>query len=277
MTEAIKVMTFICVIFVILLVISGMIPGIVGEIVYYLAFIAAIAIGFYSSNGLKYKREEVKGLAEPSETLLCFNLEHVKNLLPLIFPAVTVVFLSSVVSSSLLSLLGVEAPTVEMQGIAPMLLLHALIPAVLEEALFRYIPMKLILPYSKRRCVIYSALCFALIHCSFYQMPYAFVAGLIFMTIDVALGSVWPSVILHFINNAASVVWIKYCSAVTGYAIFISSLIVLSLISLFFLYRRCEKYRALLRGALDKGESAGVTYAPLALVVITCYIAFVNL
>ena len=46
MTEAIKVMTFICVIFVILLVISGMIPGIVGEIVYYLAFIAAIAIGF---------------------------------------------------------------------------------------------------------------------------------------------------------------------------------------------------------------------------------------
>ena len=277
MTEAIKIMTFISVIFVILLVISGMIPGIVGEIVYYLAFIVAVAIGFYSSNGLKYKREEVRGLAEPAETLLGFDTERVKKLLPLAFPTVTVVFLFSLVSSLLLSLFGVKAPAVEVQGIAPMLLLHALIPSFLEEALFRYIPMKLLLPYSKRWCVIYSALCFALIHCSFYQMPYAFVAGLIFMIVDVAFGSVWPSVILHFINNATSVVWIKYCSGITGYAIFVSSLLAISLISLFFILRRRKEYRALLFSALDKGESSGATYAPFALVAITCYIAFVNL
>jgi membrane protease YdiL (CAAX protease family) len=277
MTEAIKVMTFISVIFVILLVISGMLPGIVGEIVYYLAFIAAVAIGFYSSNGLKYKREEVRGIAEPAETLLGFDIERIKKLLPLVFPTVTVVFLFSLVSSLLLSLVGAKAPEVEAQGIASMLFLHALIPAFLEEALFRYIPMKLLLPYSKRWCVMYSALCFALIHCSFYQMPYAFIAGLIFMIVDVAFGSVWPSVILHFINNAASVVWIKYCSGITGYVIFVSSLLVLSLISVLFIIRKWKEYCAAFRGALDKGESSAITYAPFTLALITCYIAFVNL
>ncbi len=277
MTEAIKVVTFINIIFIILLVISGMFPGTVGEILYYLAFIAPIAIGFYFSRGLQYKREEQKGLAEPAETILGFSLERLGKLIPLVFPAVMIVFLSSLVTSLLLSLVGVSAPPVEEKGIVMMLVIHALFPAILEEALFRYIPMKLLLPYSKRWCVIYSALCFALIHCSFYQMPYAFVAGIIFMTVDVALDSVWPSVILHFVNNAASVIWLKYCSGITGSVIFIFSLALLSLISIFFIYRRRESYRALFHGSFDKGESFAVTYAPLALAAITFYLAFLNL
>ncbi|MBQ7344114.1 MAG: CPBP family intramembrane metalloprotease [Clostridia bacterium] len=277
MTEAIKVVTFINIIFIILLVISGMFPGTVGEILYYLAFIAPIAIGFYFSMGLQYKREEQKGLAESAEVLLGFSLVRSKKLLPLVFPAVMTVFLSSLVTSLLLSLVGVSAPPVEEKGIVMMLAIHALIPAILEEALFRYIPMKLLLPYSKRWCVIYSALCFALIHCSLYQMPYAFVAGIIFMMVDVAFDSVWPSVILHFVNNAASVIWLKYCSGITGSVIFISTLALLSLISIFFIYRRRESYRALFRGSFDKGESFAVTYAPLALAAITFYLAFLNL
>ena len=277
MTEAIKMLTLINIIFIILLAVSGMVPGIGGEIIYYLAFVVPIGIGFYTSRGLQYKREEVKGLAEPDETLLSLDLQRSKRLLPLIFPAVMTVFLSSLVTSLLLSLVGVSAPPVEEKGIVTMLIIHALIPAFLEEALFRYIPMKLLLPYSRRWCVIYSALCFALIHCSFYQMPYAFVAGLIFMTADVAFESVWPSVILHFINNSASVVWIKYCSSMTEFVIFISSLAVLSLVSAIFIFRKRDEYRATFRGSFDKGESSEITYAPFLLAVITCYLAFSNL
>ena len=277
MTEAIKALTFINIIFIILLALSGMISGIGGEIIYYLAFILPIGMGFYTSKGLQYKREEAKGLAEPNETLLNLNLGGLRNLLSLIFPAVMIVFLSSLVTSLLLSLIGVSAPPVEENGIATMLIIHALIPAFLEEALFRYIPMKLLLPYSRRWCVIYSALCFALIHCSFYQMPYAFVAGIIFMSVDVAFGSVWPSVILHFINNAASVVWIKYCSGMTGSVVFISLLAFLSLISTVFIYKKRGEYRALFRGTFDKGDSSEITYAPFLLALITCYLALVNL
>ena len=187
------------------------------------------------------------------------------------------VFLSSLVTSLLLSLVGVSAPPLEDKGIVIMLLIHALIPAFLEEALFRYIPMKLLLPYSRRWCVIYSALCFALIHCSFYQMPYAFVAGLIFMIVDIAFDSVLPSLILHFINNAVSVVWIKYCSGMTGSVIFISSLALLSLVSMVVIYKRRSEYSSIFKGSFDKGESSEITYAPFLLAVITFYLAFSNL
>ena len=277
MTEAIKALTFINIVFIILLALSGMLQGIVGEIIYYLSFILPIGIGFYISKGLQYKREEVRGHAEPPETLLSFDLGRLKKLLPLIFPSVTVVFISSLVTSLLLSLVGVSAPPVEDKGIVIMLLIHALIPAFLEEALFRYVPMKLLLPYSRRWCVIYSALCFALIHCSFYQMPYAFVAGLIFMIVDIAFDSVLPSLILHFINNAASVVWIKYCSGITGSVIFILLLALLSLVSLVFICKRRSEYSSVFQGSFDKGESSEITYAPFLLAIITFYLAFSNL
>ena len=158
-----------------------------------------------------------------------------------------------------------------------MLIAHAVVPALFEEALFRYIPMKLLLPYSKRWCVFYSALCFALIHCSFTQMPYAFAAGVIFMLVDVALDSIWPSVILHFVNNAVSVIFMKYCvdSFVTW--IFVSALFILAALSAAIVCKRRNLYRDLFAGSLDKGGGFKVTYAPFLLIVICTYVATVNL
>ncbi len=277
MTEAVKIITFIDIIFVILLMLSGTVGGIVGEVVYYLAFILPIAAGFYSSKGLQLKREEIAGVAEPDEKLLGFRREDAVRFIPLIAPTVMIVFLVSLLTSLLLSLVGISSPQVEEKGLATMLLIHAAVPALFEEALFRYIPMKLLLPYSRRSCVIYSALCFALIHCSFSQMPYAFVAGVLFMLADIAFGSVWPSVILHFANNAASVIMIKYCSGVGETLIFVSALAALTVVSLFFVYRKRSLYREILAGTLDKGEGFALTYAPMALIVITGYAAVANL
>ena len=277
MTQAVKVVTFIYIIFVIMLVLSGTLGGVVGEAVYYLAFMIPITIGFYSSKGLRYEREEMAGVAEAPDTLLEVKRFDFKRLIPLVSPTVAVVFLISLITSLLLSLLGVSTPTVEDRNIFLMILLHALVPAVFEELLFRYIPMKLLLPYSKRWCILYSAMCFALIHCSFLQMPYAFAAGVIFMIIDVAMGSVWPSLILHFINNVASIIWIKYCSRMTASVIFISFMLILSIVSLVFVYKKRGVYKNMLRGVFDKGDAFAVTYAPVALILITCYLASVNL
>ena len=277
MTESVKLVTFLDLIFIIMLVISGSLGGIASEIVYYFAFIVPVAVGIYASGSLRYKREEERGIADPPDTTLDFDKNRLVRLASLIFPAVTLIFLCSLLTSFVLSLVGASSPTVEEEGIISMLLAHALVPAIFEEALFRYIPIKLLLPYSKRFTVVYSALCFALIHCSLYQIPYAFVAGIIFMLIDVALGSVWPSVILHFINNAASVVSIKYCSDPTASLIFVLALIALSLVSLIFIFRKRKEYKRIFMSSFDGGEKCDLTYAPIALVAITLYLSFLNL
>lgn len=278
MTEAVKIVTFINMIFVVFLILSGSVGGILGEIIYYcLAFALPVAIGIYASSKLKYKREQIAGVAEEPDRLLSLDAGTVRRLLPFIAPSVAIVFAISLVTSLLLSLVGVSAPAVENKDLLSMLVVHALTPAILEEAVFRYLPLKLLAPYSKRWCVFYSALCFALIHCNFSQIPYAFAAGVIFMLIDVAFDSVWPSVILHFVNNTASVVWMKYCDGTAASWIFVSVLIGFVLISMPFIFAKRRENLALLRGALDKGEKAEYTYAPLLLAAICGYIAVANL
>ena len=254
MTDAVKILTLIDIIFLFFVAISGSIGGLAGDMVYYLfAFTLPIAIGFYSSIKLRYKREEMAGVAESPDGFLSLDSQRAVRLIPLIAPLVAVVFTVSLLTSILLSALGAPAQQVEDMGILQMLLVYALVPAVFEEALFRYIPMKLLSPYSRRTCVFYSALCFALIHCSFWQMPYAFVAGVLFMIVDLALGSVWPSLILHFVNNAASVLMMKYCDTATATAIFVAVLFALALISSVFIYRSRKEYSDMLLSSLEKG------------------------
>ncbi len=277
MTEPVKILTFIYIIFVVLLILSGTLGTLLGEIIYYMSFLVPVAIGFYSSRKLKYKREEIAGVAEAPDSILSLDGKDIRRIIPLIFPTVTVIFLISLATTLVLSLFGVSSPVVENDNIVRMLILHALVPSILEETLFRYIPMKLLLPYSKRWCIIYSAFCFALIHCSFSQMPYAFAAGIIFMAIDVCVGSIWPSVILHFMNNSISVIWIKYCSGMTASIIFVSVLVTLTAVSLIFVYKSRNKYKELTNDLFDKGDGFEVTYAPIALALITFYIAAMNL
>ena len=278
MTEAVKILALIDIIFVILLAIAGSLGGVLGEITYsYLAFIVPIAIGFYASLRLKAKREAEAGVAEEYKNLFSIDVGRIKKLLPLIAPSVAIVFVISLVTSLLLSAAGGTSPSVEDRGLLLMLFDHALTPAVFEEMLFRYVPMLLIAPYSKRFCVFYSAFSFALIHCSFWQMPYAFVAGVIFMTVDLALNSVWPSVILHFINNAASVIWMKYCAATAGTVIFLLSLAVLTLTSLVWVYIKRREYSVLVRLATEKGQHAEYGYPTFMLVLLCGYLAVSNL
>ncbi len=277
MSESVKLVTFINIIFVVILMLSGSLDGFIGDVAYFLAFIIPIAIGFYSSFDLKRKREEIVGVAEPAERLLSLDKNGARLLLPLVFPVVTVVFLVSLVTSLVLTSFGVQNDPVEDTGLISMLLSHALLPALFEEALFRYIPMKVLMPYSRRWCVIYSAFTFALIHCSFFQMPYAFIAGIIFMAIDVALGSVWPSVILHLVNNTVSVIGMRYCTTPNSIAVFVVALLLLSAVSLLFALKERHLYKEKLLYSFDKGEGFSATYAPFALAVICCYIATISL
>ena len=81
----------------------------------------------------------------------------------------------------------------------------AIVPAFCEEFLFRGVIASKLMPYGKSTAVVVSAICFGLMHRNFYQFLYTTVAGLILGAVYVATDSIWPSTIIHMINNALSV------------------------------------------------------------------------
>ncbi len=96
--------------------------------------------------------------------------------------------------------------TVESNSLIVNLLLIALLPAVVEEIIFRGLIFN---GYKKRnpfKAALLSAFLFGLIHMNINQFSYAFVIGILFALLTYVTGSVIPSIIAHFIVNGTSVV-----------------------------------------------------------------------
>ena len=88
------------------------------------------------------------------------------------------------------------------------LVLYALLPALFEEFLFR----GLILSALGKNIVaaVISGLIFALYHCNIAQFVYQFLYGFALALLAIKSGSVLPSVISHFINNAAVLIFMYF-------------------------------------------------------------------
>ncbi len=275
--DAIKYLTFLDLIFIVMLMLSGLLSGIAGQVIYYFAFIIPTAIACSISPKMKSAREENAGVREESADLFKMNKRDVKLLAPIVFPTVTIIFVTSLLTSVILSALGFSGNVVEIKSFGEMLLLNAFVPAVFEELLFRYVPMKLLAPYSSRACVLISSLYFALIHGNLFQIPYAFIAGAILISVSLAFNSVIPSIVIHLVNNTMSIVWMKYAVGWQGQAVFVGILAVLFCISCVCMYIYREKYKDKIHEILKKGEPIELNYAPLALIIPTVYIAVANL
>ncbi len=206
--------------FLLLLTVAGAFSGVPSEIIYIAAYLLPLALFPLFAKG--ERRERIKLLPSGSDALLC---------LPLIAPTITLTIGLSALTSYLMSLGGMGGAESLDGSLFELLILHALLPAVLEEALYRYVPLTLIAPYSKRSALIISALLFAVAHCNIAQMPYAFVAGIIFAALDLFTGSILPSVALHLLNNLASVFWMWDVSAPTFRAPFIALMLALTAVS----------------------------------------------
>jgi membrane protease YdiL (CAAX protease family) len=81
----------------------------------------------------------------------------------------------------------------------------AVIPAFVEELLFRGLILENLLPYGKTVAILGSALLFGMMHRNAEQLLYATGAGIVFGWIYVRTRSIWPCVLAHFINNFYSV------------------------------------------------------------------------
>ena len=248
--------------FLLLCVLSEGLTGISSGVMYYLAFI----LPFFAV--ILFTDREIPKIGEFS-----WKVGKGKLFLPTVFPTVLVISLLSAVTALVISLFGVASPVRDLGDNLIFALLHfALLPSILEELLFRYLPMRYIAPYSKRYAVIFSSIFFSLAHHSFFSIPYAFFAGAVFMMLNLLCDSCLPSIILHFVNNAVSVVWMMYFGEKYSGFVLLAVLAVPSVISLPCLFKLRGSYAEGLSDIfLDKGERGSA--APMIFAALVAVIA----
>ena len=241
----------------------GSIDGVAHDVVYILVFLLpAVAVFAYE-----------KGAG--GEGLVPFTMKRkdLKSFLPLVFPTVFEIILLSVVTTALLGLFGKHNSVIIYDTFSENLLRHALLPSILEELAFRYVPLVLLSRYSKRICIIASSVLFATIHANLFQIPYAFLAGAIFITIDIIYDSVLPSIILHLVNNTISVISIYYN---VDYPIFIA-VFVLAAVSFVFLYKKRDSYLGAVCALFNGKCEEKLSFSLLFVVIPTLILAILNL
>lgn len=95
----------------------------------------------------------------------------------------------------------VETPT----SLALNLFTMAVLPALLEEMIYRGYILRVLRPYGNLFAVMISSLLFSLMHGNLRQIPFAFMVGLLLGLLYVTTNNVWLPIAVHFANNAISV------------------------------------------------------------------------
>ena len=81
----------------------------------------------------------------------------------------------------------------------------AIVPAVVEEFLFRATVLANLKPYGKVMAVVGSSVLFGLMHQNPYQTIFTTVSGLVMGYAYLKTGSIWCPMLIHFFNNAYAV------------------------------------------------------------------------
>lgn len=117
----------------------------------------------------------------------------------------------SSVGMGIISFFGYHQHTVstnqvyEMKHFIADIFLTALLPALFEEFTHRGILLQGTKHAGFKQAIYISAICFGLAHLNIEQLFYAIALGVFLGTIVVATKSIWPAVVIHFINNFISV------------------------------------------------------------------------
>lgn len=249
--------------FLFLICLSGMLRGIPSVLVYILSFVVPffVCAAYLRKNGERILGHFTLGKAAILNTL---------TLAPI---TVGLIALISALTSMLIYAVSGQTNDVNVgSSLLVALLLHAIVPTVVEEILFRYLPMRLLSRHSKRLTVLLSSFFFALIHHNLFSIPYAFVAGIVFMSLDLAFDSIWPSIIIHFMNNAVSVLVLFGL----GYIAY-PALALLSVVSLVIIIAKRADYKKLFAKALKKGEKFKITIELVIFTASTLFIAVMSL
>lgn len=115
-----------------------------------------------------------------------------------------------------LSLLGYEmpadtsVPSVAGGGIVGVLFVVAVLPAFCEETIFRGIILDGIKDIGTVAACLLGGLLFSIFHQNPPQTIYQFICGAVFTLLAIRADSIWPAVLIHFINNAVIIFDYKF-------------------------------------------------------------------
>lgn len=162
----------------------------------------------------------------------------------------------------------------------------AVLPALLEEMIWRGYILRSFRAYGDGFAVVVSALLFGLMHGNLRQIPFAFIVGLCLGFLYVCTNNIWIPIVVHFLNNGISVT-MEYVSfslsddAVSWfYAYVIYGLMALGLLSALLLLL-CYRGRLRLNRPPSvlgtMGRYRALFAAPLFAAAVLLYFAFVIL
>ncbi len=122
-------------------------------------------------------------------------------------------------------------PSMDGFGIVGVLLVIAVLPAVFEEVIFRGFLLKGMKAFGTLGAVLLCGGLFALYHQNPAQTVYQFCCGAAFALVAVKAGSVLPTILSHFLNNAYIVIMTKLGITAFPTPVYIT-LLILEIISL---------------------------------------------
>lgn len=163
-----------------------------------------------------------KSGAEPMDLDLTLPEDHsVFKLLSVLFIGISVILTMAYVNSMLFpSATEVNETLFDTDLKTPykvvlMFLSTAVVPAFVEELMFRGMIYSNLRPYGKGAAIVISALLFGLMHQNAGQLLYATAAGVVLAVVYEMTHSFWCCVLLHFFNNFLAIieqVWLQQFS-----------------------------------------------------------------
>ncbi len=266
MKRSIDKLSILNMLFILILGLSGSVSGTGGQIIYYLAFAIPITIGFT----VKLDGEE------RAKIRLYTPKKSIGYTLPFVAPFILAVLALSSLTALLLGLFGFENTTDVSGNLFTVALKHAVLPALLEEALFRFLPLMLLARSSEKNALFHSSVAFALIHCNLFQIPYALFAGAVLASLTLLSGSILPAVILHFLNNMTSILLMRYENSIF-YAVFFSLMGFALFLSAVYIFFKRKEYISDVKAILGDKCKLEFTFSELLFVFATLLISIFNL
>lgn len=111
---------------------------------------------------------------------------------------ISMLFATNVIEASINNVVG--------DSITKGLFLIALVPAFVEEVVYRGVIYHTYKKANPRKAIFFSALLFGAMHMNFNQFVYAFALGLVMALLIEATGSILPAMLMHFLVNGTSIV-----------------------------------------------------------------------
>lgn len=173
----------------------------------------------------------------------------------------------------------VETPT----SLALNLFTMAVLPALLEEMIYRGYILRTLRPYGNMFAILVSSLFFSLMHGNLRQIPFAFMVGLVLGFLYVSTNNIWLPIAVHFANNAISVLMEYFAFSLSDiyqnvfYALVIYGLIAIGILAIIVLlagYTKHLRFRQTNTSLNVLNRWSAVLSSPLFVTSLLMYILF---